>query len=230
MKIRVIDFETTGMPEDCARICEVGYTDLLIGSNGKINIAPGRAFLCNPGVPMPPEAQAVHHIGDIELSDKPASENVLPHVFDCNADFYAAHNADFERQFCTAPKPWICTYKVALRIWPEAKAHNNQYLRYFLPLELGDESLAMPPHRAGPDAYVTAYLLAKEIESGKASIEDMARWSNGPALLPRVNFGKHKGSKWEDLPTDYLQWITDKSDMDRDIKANARHWLKVRSK
>jgi exodeoxyribonuclease X len=44
-----------------------------------------------------------------------------------------------------------------------------------------------------------------------------------------VNFGKHKGAKWDDVPLDYLSWIVDKSDMDRDIKANAKHWLKVRT-
>ncbi len=230
MKIRIIDFETTGMPENDAKVCEVGYTDLFFSADGKIEIAPGHAFLCNPGIPMPPEAQAVHHIGDGELADKPDPETILQRVFDCDADFYAAHNADFERQFCTVPQPWICTYKVALRVWPDMGKHTNQFLRYALPLKLQNQEMGMPPHRACPDTYVTAYLLAAEIESGKASIDDMVRWSNGPALLPRVNFGKHKGSKWEDVSIDYLQWVAEKSDLDRDIKANARHWIKVLSK
>lgn len=212
MLIRVVDYETTGMPEaeGGAAVCEVGWCDLVVNEDGITRIALEAegygAILCNPGRPMPPEACAVHHIKDSELSGAPPCEEILTALYAYPVDYYAAHNADFERKFWRAPKPWICTYKVALRLWPEASHHNNQFLRYFLPLELPDESMAMPPHRAGPDAYVTAHLLAKEIEAGKASIEDMVRWSDGPALLPRVNFGKHKGSKWEDVPLDYLQW------------------------
>jgi exodeoxyribonuclease X len=82
---------------------------------------------------------------------------------------------------------------------------------------------------AGPDAYLCAVLMERILEDGRTSLEDMARWSSGPALLPRITFGKHKGSKWEDAPTDYLDWIVNKSDMDRDVKANARHHLKVRA-
>jgi exodeoxyribonuclease X len=233
--IRVVDFETTGMPEveGGASACEVGWCDLAMLDDGSTRIAMEAdgigSRLCNPGRPMPPEACAVHHIKDVDLAGKPSPDDVLADLFAYPVDYYAAHNADFERKFCEAPKPWICTYKAALRIWPEASHHGNQFLRYFLPLDLGNEALGMPPHRAGPDAYVTAHLLAKEIKSGKASIDDMVRWSNGPALLPRVNFGKHKGAKWDDVPTDYLQWIVDKSDMDRDINANAKHWLKMRA-
>ena len=87
-----------------------------------------------------------------------------------------------------------------------------------------------PPHRAGPDAYLGAALIARILAAGAASIEDMVRWSNGPALLPRINFGKHKGARWEDVPADYLRWVVDKSDLDRDVKANARHHLKQRAR
>lgn len=87
---------------------------------------------------------------------------------------------------------------------------------------------ACPPHRAGPDAYVGAALIARIIEERKTSIDEMLRWSSGPALLPRVRFGKHKGARWEDIPSDYLRWLVDKSDMDRDVKATAKHHLKKR--
>lgn len=37
-----------------------------------------------------------------------------------------------------------------------------------------------------------------------------------------------EGMLWDDLPTDYLQWIAHKSDMDAGTKANARHRMKQR--
>ena len=48
--------------------------------------------------------------------------------------------------------------------------HSNQVLRYWLGLRL-DADLAMPPHRAGPDAYVTAHLLLRMM--ALASVEQM---------------------------------------------------------
>jgi exodeoxyribonuclease X len=90
-----------------------------------------------------------------------------------------------------------------------------------------EHDATLPPHRAGPDSYVTAHLLKRLIESG-TSVDDMVRWSKGAALLPRVTFGKHKGAKWSELPTDYLEWIWFKSDMGRDEKANAKHHLRER--
>jgi exodeoxyribonuclease X len=99
-------------------------------------------------------------------------------------------------------------------------------LRYWLGLDL-DARYAMPPHRAGPDAFVTAHILVELLRAG-TKIEDMVRWSSGRALLPRINFGKHKGAKWGDVPADYLQWIVIRSDMDRDAKANAKRELRAR--
>lgn len=228
--IRVIDFETTGLPEnENAAICEVGRTDVIRDMpDSDWRVAHTWAFLCNPGKPMPPEVRAIHHISDADVAGKPPPTQFLVDLSEGDPVAFAAHNAKFEQHFFSgAPTPWIDTWKVALRLWPEAPSHSNQVIRYWLGLELGDE--AMPPHRAGPDAFVTAHILALALNSKTATFDDMVRWSAGPPLLPRVNFGKHYGAKWDDVPTDYLDWIANKSDMDNDIKANARHHLKKRA-
>jgi exodeoxyribonuclease X len=168
---------------------------------------------------------AVHHITDRMVGGATGSIDVLG-----QPDYFAAHNADFERQFFAALVPMICTYKVALRVWPDAPSHSLQFLRYYLSFHPDDESpFCALPHRAGPDAYLCAVLLQRIFAEGSCSIEDMVRWSSGPALLPRVTFGKHKGAKWDEVPNDYLDWVVNKSDLDRDIKANAKHHLKVRA-
>lgn len=218
--IRSIDFETTGIPtaEDKHAIVEIGWCDVL---EAAISGVP-RSVLCNPGRPIPCEAMAVHHITDAMVKEAHGSLAVLQPV----PDFYCAHNADYERQFFATDVPFICTYKAALRLWPEAPSHALQFLRYYLDLVV-DLEMCQPPHRAGPDAYLGAALMVRVLSENRASLEDMARWSNGPALLPRVPFGKHKGAKWEDVPRDYLEWVVNKSDLDRDIKANAKHHLKA---
>lgn len=216
MRFRCIDFETTGIPteDDTHAIVEIGWCD--------VGDAP-RSVLCNPGRPIPPEAMAVHHITDEMVRDATGDIGVI----DSNECYFVAHNADYERQFYQPATPYICTYKVAMRLWPDAPSHGLQFLRYYLALDV-DAGLAMPPHRAGPDAYVCAALMSRILEEGRVTVDEMVRWSSGPALLPRVTFGKHKGADWADVPTDYLEWIVFKSDMDRDIKANANHHLKKR--
>lgn len=230
MLIRVVDFESTGLPDDPggASICEAGWCDVRVLDGGGVEVGKPQALFVAPAHPIRPEIRAVHHIKDVELIGAASSEVVLRRLCDI-PDFLCAHNAKFEQAFFKDHQtsiPWICSYKVALRLWPDAPSHSNQVLRYWLNLNLPDEAAAMPPHRAGPDAYVTAHLLARIIEHGGASIEDMVRWSSGPPLLTKVTFGKHKGSLWKDLPRDYLEWIFFKSDMDADTKANARFRMK----
>jgi exodeoxyribonuclease X len=132
-------------------------------------------------------------------------------------DVLVAHNCEFEQRFISGfasnGLPWICTHKTALRVWPDAPRHSNQVLRYWRGLVL-DEALAMPPHRAGPDAWVTAHLLAELLEG--ASAEEMIEWASQPGKLPNITFGKHKGTRWPDVPTDYLHWMTRQKDMNAD--------------
>lgn len=114
----------------------------------------------------------------------------------------------------TNNSPWICTYKVALHVWPDAPRHSNQVLRYWRGYSL-DPSLAMPPHRAAPDAWVTAHLVADLLRTADAN--DMIVWTDQPRPMPTIAFGKHKGAVWADIPTDYLEWLTTQSDVDADV-------------
>ena len=228
MLIRVIDFETTGLQEDKggAAICEIGWRDVEATPPGAV-VGGGQSFLVDPGRPIPAITRAVHHISDADVAGAVSPAEGLLRLQEGPPAYFAAHNAKFEQAFFSdSGAPWICTYKVALRLWPDAPSHTNQVLRYWLGLELPCEDAAMPPHRAGPDAYVTAHLLARMIAEDRASLDDMVRWTSGPPLLPRITFGKYRGAEWQDVPRDYLEWIVNKSDLDSDTKANARHHLK----
>lgn len=215
--IRVIDFETTGLPPDAA-VCEVGWCDITDGV-----IGTPVSMLCNPGRPIPPDAMAVHHITEADVADAPPFAEVTRHLD--GADVLAAHRCEFERHFFDGSKPWVCTWKVAIRLAPRAPGHSNQILRYWLKLAV-DAALASPPHRAGPDAYVTAHLLARML--AKLSVEEMVALTAEPALLPYFAFGKHAMRPIEEVPDDYLDWCL-RQDMDADVKHTCRHHLKLRA-
>lgn len=228
--VRIVDVETSGLPEDEQHaICEIGWVDLNLAD---MSIGNPVTFFVNPGHPIPPHIRAVHHISDRDVADAMPPDQAVALLRKGLAlgDVLAAHRAVFEQHFISADRKWVCTYKCALRAWQEAKAHNNQALRYILDIDSEpdfDPAQAMPPHRALPDAYVTARILRKLLQL--RPIERLVEISSEPALSVNVNFGKHKGTKWAELPGDYLQWIIEKSDLDQETKDQASYWLKRRT-
>ena len=232
--IRVIDFETTGLAPPEAAVCEVGWCDVVF--HPEINQDPEthhwsvgapHSVLVDPGRPIPPEAMAVHHITDADVAGAATFTEACLALAGDAPTAMAAHNARFEQQFYTGASSWICSYKVALRIAPQAPSHSNQVLRYWSKLACNPD-LASPPHRAGPDAYVTACLLARMLS--RMSAEEMIRISSEPALLPKFTFGKHAMKPIDEVPSDYLEWMLGQQNMDPDVRHTARHHLAQRSK
>lgn len=224
MRLRVVDLETTGM-EPPAEIVEFGYSDVLLNA-GAASITPPVAWLYRPLNGIPPETMAVHHLtpADFHAGMAPATPGHMRAALAHGGapDVLVAHNCAFERRFLkpdvTGETPWICTYKAAMHVWPDAPKHGNQVLRYWRGLSL-DPTFAMPPHRAGPDAWVTAHLLLELLRI--VSIEQMIAWSDQPRPMPTLPFGKHRGATWADVPLDYLQWVVGQ-DMDPDVLWHAR--------
>jgi exodeoxyribonuclease X len=56
----------------------------------------------------------------------------------------------------------------------------------------------------------------------------MIAWTKEPPLFPRIPFGKHRGAQWNEPPPDYLDWIAEKSELDVDMKWNAKRELQRR--
>lgn len=237
MRIRVIDIETSGMEPPAAAICEIGWCDVVSateadGHPSGWTVHMPDSFLVNPGHSIPPDVSAVHHIIDEDVAGAPIQESILAVVSDPSVEVLCAHNARFERLFITdqmtGGKPWICSYKCALRLWKDAPSHSNQALRYWRKPEGLDRAIANVAHRAGPDAYVTAFLL-RDMLNGGAAVEHMIKRSEQPALQVRCHIGKERGKLWSEIDPGFLKWLLDK-DFDEDVKFTARYWLDERAK
>lgn len=216
--IRVIDLETTGTEPPEAEVCEVGVCDLHLEDRA---IDAPKSWLC--GVKqMPPEVRAIHHITLAECSDKPPFD--ADALFPDPVDAVAAHNAAFETKFFTSPVPVICTYKAALRVWPDAPGHSNGTLRYWLE-DAGkiapDHDATKPAHRAGPDAYVTAHILTALFNAGVTGRE-MVAWTKEPPLMPTCPIGKFRGKPWPEVEGGFLMWMLRQPTMEDDLKWNAQ--------
>jgi len=215
--VRVIDLETAG--SQTTDVCEIGWQDVVRGTAGTWRIGDeGGAHLVNPGRAISPDTMAVHHILDEWVADAPFWLQIAPSVLRPSWGLLAlaAHRSTFEQRFCTprltGGAAWICTWKCALRLWPELPRFSNQMLRYLRRPEGLVHERGLPAHRAGPDAYVTAHHLRDMLNL--ASLEQLLMWSRDPGLLPRVPSGPERGRSWRDLDFEALQALARERDID----------------
>lgn len=245
MTYRSFDLETTGLPSDeegaaPTGIMQIGWTDYTPGEP----IGEPTAHFVNCGIKCSIEARAVHHITDRQVEGGISPSEACALLAGGRHEALCAHNIDHEKHYVgpginpetDEERAWLCTYKTALRLWPEAPGHKLHELRYFLDLDSAndfDPRLCATPHLAPDDSYVGAHLLRRVLQEAEAQDIDVKRlikWSSGPALLYTCFLKKHKGTPWSKVPTDYLDWIVNKSDIkDRDIRATAKFYLKRNS-
>jgi exodeoxyribonuclease X len=225
-RIRVIDYETQGFDPD-HKVCEQGWCDLTDDGSGWT--VGDWASSLHEVDHMPPQARAVHHISAAETKGFPVyrADDMWARAKRDGVLVLASHNNKFDAQHWGEPQlPLICTLKVARHLWPDAPGHSNGVLRYWLQdhgLIEPDEALCHPTHRAGPDTYVTAHILRHMLSLTSAA--QMVAWTKLPLAFHVWGFGKHKGEKLTDTPTDYLDWVIAKSDLDEDTKWNCRREL-----
>jgi exodeoxyribonuclease X len=241
MKYLVLDCETTGMDHEKDRVVEVGAA-LTTATEGIVY----DSALVDPGIPIPPEASAIHHLVDEDVRGCETIEEAIKDLLEMPDEeedgnpvaAYVAHNAPFDRGFLgkhLPELPWIDTLRMARRYLPELPQHGNQYLRYALKLHTPevDEMTGdrLVPHRALGDALVTAALFRSLVNGlAKADFDGMplaqfVAMLDAPMLLTRINFGKHKGKLWAEVPRDYLQWLLRNSEgSDPDTIFTAKHY------
>jgi len=236
--IAFIDVETTGVKPNSDRIVELSI--LKISPSGEREYKSHRI---NPGIPIPPEATAVHGITDDDIADEPmfrqyaksvrdfldncdvAGFNVIGFDLPClEAEFNRA-GVEFSRRDRQLVDSMVIFHK------REPRDLGAAYMKYS-----GKEH--KKAHRAEEDANVAAEVLEGQLEmygdlprdvNGLCAVcyevnEDYVDaqgkfiWSEGEVVF---NFGKHTGRRLKDISTeypDYLGWIIDKSDLSLEVK------------
>lgn len=245
---RVVDLETTGFLDEQSDaikadpvqgIVEIGHTDVhaLYTDEGrfvKAEISKPGFMLYKPPAGIPPQSMAIHHITPAMVREMPpCTAGQVQLVANSPPEPLAlvAHNAAFEREWLSPYLPkdqrWLCTYKVAKQLHPNWPSHSNQACRYLMGLEL-DERWCFPPHRGGPDTWVTAHNLVEFLKL--TTVRQMIEWTAQPTLLIACPIGEHRGKPWVEVPEDFLRWIIDKAkQMDPDTKYWAQRALQDRA-
>jgi DNA polymerase III subunit epsilon len=158
----VIDFETTGMsPAQGARATEIAAVRI---ENGRIT--GHYQSLMYTGAYIPPFIEQLTGISQEMLREAPPAGEVMREAFEFIGDLpLVAHNASFDRGFLAAElarihlrvqQPFVCSLKMARRIYPAAPNHRlGTLVEYAQVPRQGDF------HRALADARMTAHLWLK---------------------------------------------------------------------
>ncbi len=229
--IHVVDCETTGLDSEKDRVVEVAAVQVTADECGGWMIGEPASSLVNPQCPIPPETSGIHHIVDEDVIGAPwlgdALKIVLTPIWETSVDVVAAHNAKFDKGFLPPlkDKRWLCTWRCAMHVWPDAPSFSNGSLFYWLGFRRGANPPA--PHSAGFDAWMTAHILCRLLE--ERSVDDLLKLSRKAVLLKKIHFGMHRGKLWTEIDIGYLKWADGQKDMDPDIKFTVKSELARRA-
>lgn len=218
-----VDLETTSLnPPPEGQVCEYA----LVPDWGNLHITG----ICSYDGLMDPGARAAHHLGPEDCLGSPRWGDVLDtHKVLLAEAIAVAHNASFDSQWFPPElgMKWICTLKLARVLWPDEESHSLQRLRYSRHVNSHPPEY-LSAHRALYDTIVLRDLFEQRIEPEFGyDREAMITICSNPILLPKVTFGKHKGQKWDQVPTSYLRWIREQ-DFDMDVKHTVNYHLEQR--
>ena len=206
------DTETTGVSSTRDRIIEIAAYDA----------EQDRTFVqfVNPGMPIPPEATAIHTITD-EMVKEASSWKEVGAAFAefCQGDVVLiAHNNDtfdklflqeeYKRHNLSMPEwEFIDSLKWARKYRNDLPRHTLQILReiYQIP--------ANQAHRALDDVLVLKEVFSQMIDD--LSMEQVIALLASPTVVNRMPFGKHQGKPLETIPRDYVAWLKNSGSLDR---------------
>lgn len=206
------DTETTGVKAERDRVIEIAAFDPL----------HNRTFeeLINPGIPIPAEATAIHNISDEMVSTKPGFSEVGRRFIDfCDGDVVLiAHNNDnfdlhflrheFQRGNLVMPDwTFLDTLKWARKYRPDLPRHSLQFLReiYGVP--------ANNAHRALDDVVVLHRVFSYLLDD--LSIDQAVSLLTAPREVQTMPFGKFQGKRLEEVPKDYVEWLSKNGALDK---------------
>ena len=228
----VIDTETTGTEPTEARVIEIAAQSI-VGSGAKKR----HAFYTkvNPGITIPADSSAVHHITDDDVQHAPNPPTAFLSLIEYMGDApYVAHNIEYDAlvlgselkryEMSRDKSSGICTLALARHLAPDSPNHKLQTLKYHLKLSRDAKA-----HDAGGDVTTTCELLAALIRKYLASqredsLEAFIAFSRMPAFLQRFPRGKHRMTPTNQVPTDYLEWAVKSNafEDDRDLQYTVR--------
>lgn len=235
----VADTETTGVESE-DDIIELSAS-LPESASDDIDTMVNYTQRYKPLKDVPPEASAVHFITTDELKDCGSYKDDLKNIdiIFGSRQYYIGHNVQFDRrmmtdneykyrnsvsQYLKDDNKWICTLRLAKKLFAEDKDYANLTLSY-LWFKLGCDKTAsrkIIAHSAKDDVFMCCQVLIKMIEVAiqRGHIDpnsdigpQVVNFCNMPMRYTVMPFGKHKGEPMHLVPLNYIEWMIKNSDI-----------------
>ena len=220
------DLETTGVNISTDRIVEISY--LKVYPDGREEV---KTMRINPGIPIPPEVTAVHHISDADVADCPTFKEVAKQIA---ADFEGCDIAGYNSNRFDVPllveellragvafdishRKFIDVQAVFHKM--EQRTLSAAY-KFYCDKELTDA------HSAQADTHATYEVLKAQLDrypqlkNDVAALADFTTYTRNADLAGRIvydergvevfNFGKYKGRPVEEvfrIDSGYYDWM-----------------------
>lgn len=244
--ICIFDLEATG-----TNVLEDRIVDICVLRREPDGTETVFSSLVNPGVPIPPEASAIHHITDDMVKDAPRLSDLAPKLAELfkGADLSGFNAAKYDIPLMSAE------YKRFGAEWPEPGKRVVDSFVIFARKERRDLTAAYKfycgkdltgAHRAEADVRATAEILWAQTERYPDLPKDVAGleawcntidpnrvdaygkfvWKNGEAAFGFGN--KHKGKTLREVVRSdrgYINWMIDKGNFPPDVMRICREAL-----
>lgn len=236
--LAVFDIESTGTNPRADRIIELAIIKIMPKGNKEVH-----TFRCNPGIPIPREATAIHGITDADVANEPLFKAIAPEIYrlleNCDLGGYNIIRFDVPMLIEEFLRSSI-TFNLEGRRLIDAQRifHKREPRDLKAALAFYCDELFLEGHHAEADAQATVRVLEGQFERYSDlphNLDDLdkycelrdpswvdrdgkLRWTGGEIT---INFGKKKGEKVADLARrdpGYLKWIL-KGDFSSDTKA-----------
>lgn len=235
--LAVFDIESTGTNPRADRIIELAIVKLLPKGGQQV-----LTYQVNPGIPIPPEAAAIHGITDADVANKPLFRAIAPELYreldGCDLGGYNIIRFDIPMLIEEFQRASLNFSLDGRRVIDAQRIfHKREPRDLKAALAFYCNELFLDGHRAEADALATLRVLEGQFErygdlprdlselDKYCSVRDPSwvdrdgklRWAGGEIT---INFGKKKGEKLRDLArTDpsFLRWIL-KGDFASDTK------------
>lgn len=214
MTAYIFDSETTGLNDP--HLIEAAW--LKLEDISSLVVTADFLQRYKPGKPIELSALATSHILDEHLVGfHPHTDFNLP----ADVEYLIGHNVDYDWRVIGEPDvKRICTRALSAKLWPEADSHTQSAMIY-LHYRAEATGLLRNAHAALDDVKNCRLLLVKILDTLAAELgRPVADWEelwaiSEDARIPTViGFGKHRGTKFSDLPTDYRRWLLNQPDLD----------------
>ena len=220
------DLETTGTNITHDRIVELSFLKLMPDGS---TVEKTRRI--NPGMPIPAEATAVHHITDADVADEPTFAQIAKSLAEClrGCDFAGFNSNRFDlplldQEFVRAGVDFdfgACRFIDVRTIYHKREPRTlTAAYRYYCGRNLEDAHSAMADTRATYEVLMAQMDHYGDLPDDVEHLAEYASQNRNVDFMGRliyddngcevINFGKYKGQKAEDVlrrDPGYYSWI-----------------------